>query len=552
MDFIFYSQDFHRAYAKPFSSKRLKIREIILYLILMEEGKLKYPAEIEEIKKLGFEPFGKRFDRNASIAEALEKYSGMKEDERDEKASVRIAGRIKSVRGHGKLVFMDIEDFSGRMQLYIEEQMLSEKENKLVKLIGAGDIVGVEGGVLKTKRGELSVHVRNIEMLSKAIKPMPKEWFGLKDPETRYRQRYLDMILNPEIREMFVKKSKFWKAMREFMLSKGFIEVETPILENTTGGADARPFVTHHNALGIDVYLRISTGELWQKRLMVAGFEKTFEIGRIFRNEGVDPEHAQDYTQLEFYWAYADYEMAMELVEEMYKYVAREAFGTLKFRINGFDVDFGKKWERYDYAEQVKKHTGIDINSASLDDCVRRMGELKIEYDKKGINLERAIDHLWKFCRKKIGGPGFLINEPVIVSPLAKRRRDNPNLTERFHPIIAGSEVGNGYSELNDPVDQACRFSQQAKLREAGDEEAQMYDREFVEALEYGMPPTAGVGISERLFSFMMDKPIRECTMFPLLRPKMDEKIEKKDDEKNVKKEGESKSSSAKKKTRKK
>ncbi len=506
-----------------------------------KEAKLNYPKEVEEIRKLGFEPFGKRFDRNASIAEALKKYSGLKEDERDDKTSVKIAGRIKSIRGHGKLAFMDIEDFSGRMQLYIEEHMLAEKENKLVKMIGTGDIVGVEGVVLKTKRGELSIHVRKVEVLAKALRPLPKEWFGLKDPETRYRQRYLDMILNPEVKEMFIKKSKFWKAVRDFMLSKGFMEVETPVLENTTGGADARPFVTHHNALDIDVYLRISAGELWQKRLMAAGFEKTFEIGRIFRNEGMDPEHAQDYTQMEFYWAYADYELAMELVEELYKYVAQQAFGTLKFQINGFDVDLGKRWERYDYREQVRKHTGVDINSASLSECVKKLDELKIEYDKKGINLERAIDHLWKFCRKKIAGPGFLINEPVIVSPLAKRRRDNPNLTERFHPIIAGSEVGNGYSELNDPVDQAFRFEEQAKLREAGDEEAQMYDKDFVEALEYGMPPTAGFGVSERFFAFLMNKPIRECTMFPLLRPKMDEKIEKKDNEKNVKKEGEKK-----------
>ncbi len=499
-----------------------------------KETKLVYPKEIEEIKKLGFEPFGKRFDRNTNIAEVMKKYSSLKEDERNDNASIKIAGRIKSVRGHGKLVFMDIEDFSGKLQLYIEEHMLKERQNKLVKLIGAGDIIGVEGGVLKTKRGELSVHVRDVEMLAKAIKPIPKEWFGLKDPETIYRQRYLDMILNQEIKEMFIKKSKFWRAMREFMISKGFIEVETPVLENTTGGADARPFVTHHNALDIDVYLRISTGELWQKRLMVAGFEKTFEIGRIFRNEGMDPEHAQDYTQLEFYWAYADYELAMELVEELYKYVAHQTFGTLKFHIGEFDVDLGKKWERYDYAEQVKKYTDIDINSASLEACTKKMNELKIEYEKKGINLERAIDHLWKFCRKKIAGPGFLINEPVIVSPLAKRRKDNPNLTERFHPIIAGSEVGNGYSELNDPVDQAYRFSEQAKLREAGDEEAQMFDKEFVEALEYGMPPTAGFGVSERFFAFLMNKPIRECTMFPLLRPKVDEKKNENKDGKKI------------------
>jgi len=488
-----------------------------------KEAGLKYPKEVEEIIKLGIEPFGRRFDRNTTIAAVIAKHSGMKDDTKDDKTSIRIAGRIRSVRGHGKLVFMDIEDFSGRMQLYIEESMLGKQQNKLVQLIGGGDIIGVEGGILKTKRGELSVHVRDVQMLAKALRPLPKEWFGLKDPEVRYRQRYLDMLMNPEVKEMFIKKSNFWKAVRDFMLSKGFMEVETPVLENTTGGADAKPFVTHHNALDIDVYLRISTGELWQKRLMVAGFEKIFEIGRIFRNEGIDPEHAQDYSQMEFYWAYADYELAMGLVEELYKYVAKQTFGTLKFRINDFDVDVGKKWERYDYAEQVKKYTGIDVNKTALKECLKKLDELDIAYDKRGMNLERALDHLWKFCRKKIAGPGFLVNEPVVISPLAKRKKDNPNLTERYHVIIGGTELGNGYSELNDPVDQAFRFAEQAKFREAGDEEAQMYDKEFVEALEYGMPPTTGFGVSERLFSVLIGKPIRECAMFPLLRPKIED-----------------------------
>ena len=406
------------------------------------------------------------------------------------------------------------------MQLYIEEKNLDKKELKLIELLHPGDIIGVEGGVIKTKRGELSILVKKVEMLSRAIRQLPKEWFGLKDAETRYRKRYLDMLMNPEVKEMFIKKTKFWNAMREFLLEKGFMEVETPVLENTTGGADAKPFVTHHNALDMDVYLRISTGELWQKRLLVAGFEKIFEIGRIFRNEGIDPEHAQDYNQMEFYWAYADYEEGMKLVEEMYKYVAKKTFDTLKFEINGFKVDLGKKWQKYDYAEQVKKHTGVDINNTSKKEVESKLKELKIDYEKKGFNVGRGIDHLWKYCRKKIGGPGFLVNEPLVISPLAKKKRGNPNVTERYHVILAGSELGNGYSELNDPVDQAARFKEQAKLRDAGDDEAQMNDEEFVVALEHGMPPATGFGISERLFSFLMNKPIRECQMFPLLKPK--------------------------------
>jgi len=487
--------------------------------------KLKYPKEIQQIIALGFEPFGKRFVKS-DISEIREKYASLKNDERKE-ADLRIAGRVRSIRRHGKLTFMDLEDFSGRIQLYIEKQNLDKNQAKLVDLLGVGDIVGTEGSVLKTKRGELSILVKRIEILAKAVRPLPNKWFGLKDPETRYRQRYLDMLLDKEVKEMLIKKSRFWSAMRSFMLSKGFIEVETPVLETITGGADAKPFVTHHNALDIDVYLRISTGELWQKRLLVGGFEKIFEIGRIFRNEGIDAEHAQDYTQLEFYWAYADYKDAMRIVEEMYKYVAQQTFGTLKFHINGFDIDLGKKWELYDYRTEVKKYTGIDIEKTSLNECLRKLDELGVEYDKKKINLEKAVDHLWKFCRKKLGGPGFLVNHPVLVSPLAKRKSGDPSLTERFQVIIAGSEVGNGYSELNDPVDQAYRFEQQEKLRRAGDEEAQMYDKDFVKALEYGMPPAAGFGVSERLFSFLLGKSIRECTAFPLLKP-LEKEITKK------------------------
>lgn len=479
-------------------------------------GELKYPNEIKKIKALGFEPFGKRFEKT-DISKVRAKYSKLRNDEKDESAKLKVAGRIRSVRRHGKLTFMDMEDFSGRIQLYIE-QTSDKKQARLVELLGIGDVIGVEGGILKTKRGELSILVKRMEILAKAVRALPSEWFGLKDTETRYRQRYLDMLLNPEIKEILIKKSRFWGAMREFLISKGFLEVETPVLENITGGADAKPFVTHHNALDIDVYLRISTGELWQKRLLVGGFEKIFEIGRIFRNEGIDPEHAQDYTQMEFYWAYADYDDAMRLVEEMYRYVAQKTFGTLKFRISGFEIDLGKKWEKYDYCSEVKKRTGIDTNKATLKQCLKKLGELGIEYD-KNINLERAVDNLWKYCRKKLAGPGFVTNHPVLVSPLAKRRIDDPQLTERFQVLIAGSEVGNGYSELNDPIDQARRFEEQAKLREAGDEEAQMHDKDFVEALEYGMPPAAGFGVSERLFSFLAGKSIRECTAFPLLKP---------------------------------
>jgi lysyl-tRNA synthetase class 2 len=304
------------------------------------------------------------------------------------------------------------------------------------------------------------------------------------------------------------------------LINEGFLEVETPILENTTGGADARPFITHHNALDIDVYLRISAGELWQKKLMVAGFPKTFEIGRVFRNEGISPEHLQDYTQMEFYWGYADFKKGMDLVERMYKYVAQETFGTLQFKIGNFDVDLGKPWQIFDYRETIKELTGIDIETAGISDIEETLKKLHINYDTKGWNRLRAIDTLWKYCRKQIGGPGFLVGLPKELSPLAKTSETNSKLVQQFQPLIGGSELGKGYSELNDPLDQAERFEIQAKLRAEGDEEAQMFDHDFVEALEYGMPPTCGFGLSERVFAFLSNKPARETQIFPLMRPK--------------------------------
>jgi lysyl-tRNA synthetase class 2 len=289
-------------------------------------------------------------------------------------------------------------------------------------------------------------------------------------------------------------------------------------LETVAGGADANPFVTHHEALDIDLYLRISMGELWQKRLMVAGFDKTFEIGRQFRNEGISREHLQDYTQMEFYWAYADYEGSMKLVEQMYKYVAEKTFGTLQFKIGQFDVDLSKPWEIIDYSQTVLDQTGVDLSKATVEDLKSKLKELKVEFGKND-DRARLIDLLWKTVRKSIAGPVFLTGHPVEVSPLAKRMPDRPEFVERYQVILAGSEMGNGYSELNDPVDQADRFAQQQDMRDKGDEDAQMNDTDFVTALEFGMPPVSGFGVSERLFSFLADLPIREAVLFPLLRP---------------------------------
>ncbi len=483
-----------------------------------------YKIRIERLKKIrekGIDPYPAISKRTHLIKEILADFKTLEKKKED----IFLCGRLRSIRSHGNLSFTQIQDDSGMMQLaFSKKEMDAEKYKEFVKLIDIGDFLQVNGVPFVTHKGEQSLMVKDWKLLTKTLRPLPEKYHGLQDEEEKFRKRYLDILSNPKVKEMILKKAKFWSSMREFLIKKGFIEVQTPALEVTSGGADARPFITHHNALDMDVYLRISMGELWQKKLMVAGFEKTFEIGRQFRNEGMDAEHLQDYEQMEFYWAYADYQKGMELVEEMYKYVAQETFGTLKFKIKDFDIDLGKKWEVYDYQETVQKMTGIDVLNTNQKEIEAKLKELKITYDQKGFNITRAIDNLWKYCRKQITGPGFLTGVPETVSPLAKRKEDNSELTQRFQPIIAGSELGNGYSELNDPIDQAERFEKQEKLREEGDEEAQMYDKDFVEALEYGMPPTCGFGLSERVFSFLMNKPARECQIFPLMRPKDDNK----------------------------
>jgi lysyl-tRNA synthetase, class II len=479
-------------------------------------------TRIEKLKKLqaaGLLAYPAKTNRTNSITEVVEE----KEFKKLSKSKKRIvlAGRIMAMRGHGGATFLDINDGSGKIQVIIKQDKIGEKGYQFfLDVFDIADFVEIKGILFTTQRGEKTIEAEDYKMLSKALLPLPEKWHGLQDVEEKLRKRYLDIIFNPEVKEMIVKRAIFWNSMREFLVEKRFLEVETPVLETMPGGADAKPFITHHNALDIDVYLRISMGELWQKKLMVAGFEKTFEIGRQFRNEGMDSEHLQDYTQMEFYWAYTDYEEGMKLVEEMYKYVAKKTFGTLKFKIRGFDIDFGKKWEKYDYVSTVAKYSGVNIDEASLQEMEKALQNLKIDYDRKGFNRARAMDSLWKYCRKKIAGPGFLINTPIEVSPLAKKNEKNPKLVQRFQVILAGSENGNGYSELNDPIDQAERFTEQQKLREKGDEEAQRYDKDFIEALEHGMPPTCGFGVSERLFSFLMDKPARDCQIFPLMKPK--------------------------------
>ncbi|MBS3089037.1 lysine--tRNA ligase [Candidatus Pacearchaeota archaeon] len=474
--------------------------------------------KLKELRAQGINPYPHKFEKKDSTTELHEKYSKLKNNA-SASYKAKIAGRLLNTRDFGKIAFGSLQDNAGKIQIVLQEKQTPEKTKQFFKkYIDSGDFIGVEGPVIRTERGELSIMAKKIELLSKSILPPPEKFHGLQDDEERLRKRYLEIISNPETKELFIKKSKFWNTIRSFLIEKRFLEVETPVLETSAGGAAATPFRTRHNSLDIDVFLRISMGELWQKKLMVAGYEKTFEIGRQFRNEGMDMEHLQDYTQMEFYWAYADFNDGMKLVEEMYKKVAKEILGTLKFETHGYKIDLGKKWQLYDYEKTIEKYTGINIYKANEKQILDAISKLNVEH-RKGVDKWRLVDSLWKYCRKKIAGPGFLINQPVEITPLAKRNPKDPRKVEQFQVIIAGTELGNGYSELNDALDQEQRFIEQQKLKEAGDTEAQSHDKEFVEALKYGMPPTCGFGVSERLFAYLLDKPIRECVIFPLMKP---------------------------------
>jgi lysyl-tRNA synthetase class 2 len=470
-------------------------------------------VRIEKLEKLHTEkinPYPAKYDKKVSLKQAFESKEGTK---------VKTAGRLMTFRDMGKLCFCHLMDESRKMQIALQLDKIGDEKYKwFVKNLDMGDFIGIEGEIFKTHKGEISILVSDYELLSKALRPLPEKWHGITDEELKLRKRYLDFISNPELKELFYRKAKFWQTIRDFMLSENFLEVETPVLETTAGGADAEPFATHHNALDMDVYLRISMGELWQKRLMVAGFEKTFEIGRQFRNEGMSREHLQDYSQMECYMAYADYKDMMALMEKMYKKIIKEVYGKMEFEINGFMVDFGKKWDTIDYVEKIKKDFDLDVTKATQEALVKKLRDLKVDFDPK-LSKARLIDVLWKQVRKTIAGPAFLVGHPVEVAPLAKRDAKNPGRVQEFQIILGGSEMGKGYSELNDPIDQAERFKEQAKMRQAGDMEAQMPDNDFVEALEYGMPPTAGFGVSERLFSFLENKTMRECQIFPLMKP---------------------------------
>ncbi|MDD5527742.1 MAG: lysine--tRNA ligase [Patescibacteria group bacterium] len=472
--------------------------------------------KLEELKKSGINPYPDKTSRSNSIVDVLAHW----EDLMPANKTLVITGRVMLKREFGNLIFVELYDGTGKIQLAFSKKDIGADEfKKFTKLIDRGDFIEAAGACFITHKGEKSLMVSGWKILAKALLPLPEKWHGLENEDERFRQRYLDLLANPEIHDLFIKKAKFWDTVRRFMQDKGFLEVETPTLETTTGGAEANPFRTHHDDFDLDVYLRISIGELWQKRLMAGGFDKTFEIGRAYRNEGSSPDHTQEFTNLEFYWAYANYEDGMEISQELYQKIAQDVFGTTKFKSKNYEYDLAGEWPRVEYCSKIKEETGINVLEASVDQIKEKLAELNVKYE--GDSKERLIDTLWKFCRKKIVGPAFVINHPKIVSPLAKAIPGNPELTERFQILIAGSEIGNGYSELNDPLEQRQRFEEQQKLIDRGDKEAMMPDWEFVEMLEHGMPPTCGFGFGERLFAFLADKPIRECQLFPLMKPKI-------------------------------
>ncbi|MBQ6393829.1 lysine--tRNA ligase [Candidatus Saccharibacteria bacterium] len=479
--------------------------------------------KLEEIKRRGIDPYPAKSYRDTKIKNILDNFDTLKEQ------TVTIAGRITAIRSFGKLAFIKVRDYTGEIQIFMRTKTdtpVAENNKdanplftiKDLRLLDTGDFIEATGTVDKTQTGEISVFANEVRLLTKTLRPLPGR-DGFSNKESRYRRHYVDMNVNPEVRERMVRRSKFWQATRDFMNSHGFIEINTPILEHTTGGADANPFVTHMDALDEDFYLRISH-ELPLKRLLGAGFEKVYDIGPRFRNEGVDDEHLPEHVAFESYAAYENYEDGMELYEEMIKYVAKETWGTLEFHVGDFDINLDQKWPRIKYADLLKEKYDIDIFNPDREKMIKILlentDEPRAKYE--ALSDSRLLDNIWKLIRKTSAGPYWLIEEPLSLSPLAKTVPENPLVTQRFHPIIAGTEMGNGYSELNDPLDQLARFKEQQAMRDAGDNEAQMLDMDFVEMLEYGMPPACGWGNSERNFWLLEGVSGREGVPFPLIK----------------------------------
>ncbi|MEI7513639.1 MAG: amino acid--tRNA ligase-related protein, partial [bacterium] len=433
-------------------------------------------AKLEKLKEKGIDPYPSTTFATHTIFQAVEDFDKLSESQE----IVTLDGRVMSIRAQGALIFLNFFDGTGSFQALLKnEESTKDAFELFLDTVDIGDFVEMTGILFKTRTGQKTIQVSSWRMLTKTLLPLPEKWHGLQDADERFRKRYLDLLGNEEIRDYFVKKAKFWKTARDFFNDKDFLEVETPTLEITTGGAEARPFKTHHNDFDIDVFLRISVGELWQKRLMAGGFPRTFEIGKVYRNEGTSPDHLQEFTNLECYAAFMNLDQGKVLVRDLYIKLATEVFGKTEFTTRGHTFDLASKWKEIDYVEEVEKQTGVNVLEASEKDMADALEKLNVKFD--GKNRERMMDSLWKYCRKNISGPAYLVNHPKIVAPLSKENKDDPRKTEMFQVIIAGSEIGRAHAELNDPLDQAKRFEIQNKLITEGDEEAMMSDTEFVE-----------------------------------------------------------------------
>ena len=473
--------------------------------------------KMHKIEEHGWRPFGHRFEWTHRSADVKEQFEALAEAE----AEVKLAGRVMAIRGHGKTCFMDMQDKTGRMQLYVRKDVLGEEDYSLVKMMDIGDTIGVTGIPFRTHMGEISIKVVKMEMLSKSLRPLPEKWHGLKDIETRYRQRYVDLIVNPEVRDTFVKRSQIIRSVREVLDSHDFLEVETPILNTIAGGAAARPFISYHNALDMQVYMRIAP-ELYLKRLNVGGMDRVYELGRVFRNEGIDNRHNPEFTSVEIYQAFADYRDMMDLTEEVVVKTALKVLGTTKITYEGVEIELASPWKRISMIDAVKEYSGKDFtNVTDLEEARAIAKELNVAIEPT-FGIGKIINACFEeYVEDKLIQPTFITGHPKEISPLAKSNPDNPEITDRFEAYIYGREICNGFTELNDPIDQRERFLKQVEERANGDEEANMMDEDFVNALEYGLPPTGGLGIGiDRLVMFLTDSStIRDVLFFPTMKP---------------------------------
>ena len=473
--------------------------------------------KMHKIEEHGWKPFGYRFLYTHRAADIAAQFDELSEKETE----VKMAGRIMAIRGHGKTCFMDMQDKTGRIQVYVRKDVIGEENYALIKLMDIGDTVGITGTAFRTHMGELSIKANSVEMLSKSLRPLPEKWHGLKDVETRYRQRYVDLIVNPEVRDTFVKRSQIIRSVREVLDSHDFLEVETPILNTIAGGAAARPFISYHNALDMQVYMRIAP-ELYLKRLIVGGMDRVYEMGRVFRNEGIDNRHNPEFTSVEIYQAFADYRDMMDLTEEVVVKTAEKVLGTTTINYEGTTIELASPWKRMSMIEAVKEYSGKDFTDVTdLEEARAIAKELNVAIEPSFV-IGKIINACFEeYVEDKLIQPTFITGHPKEISPLAKSNPENPEITDRFEAYIYGREICNGFTELNDPIDQKERFLKQVEERANGDEEANMMDEDFVNALEYGLPPTGGLGIGiDRLVMFLTNSStIRDVLFFPTMKP---------------------------------